>query len=158
MSALAELFVRRGYRVSGCDTNLTSADDLRRLNIELFTGHDPAHVAGASEVIVTSAVRKDHPELVRARELGIPVTGLCNLLSRLIKMLEPERQTCRLNAAEVALEITSPIVKVRAASQHENSRFEERRLQVILRQRQYLPNARLLNGLRHVFRNGNILR
>ncbi len=74
MSALAELFVRRGYRVTGCDANLTSADDLRRLNVDLFTGHDPAHVAGVSEVIVTSAVRKDHPELVRARELGIPVT------------------------------------------------------------------------------------
>ena len=84
MSALAELFVRRGYRVTGCDANLGSADDLRRLNIELFTGHDPAHVAGASEVIVTSAVRKDHPELVRARELGIPVTRRAEALGRAV--------------------------------------------------------------------------
>lgn len=84
MSALAELFVKRGYRVTGCDTNLTSADDLRRLNIELFQGHDPAHVAGASEVIVTSAVRKDHPELVRARELGIPVTRRAEALGRAV--------------------------------------------------------------------------
>ncbi len=84
MSALAELFVRRGYRVTGCDASLTSADDLRRLNIELFTGHDPAHVAGASEVIVTSAVRKDHPELVRARELGIPVTRRAEALGRAV--------------------------------------------------------------------------
>jgi len=84
MSALAELFVRRGYRVTGCDANLSSADDLRRLNIELFTGHDPAHVAGAREVIVTSAVRKDHPELVRARELGIPVTRRAEALGRAV--------------------------------------------------------------------------
>jgi UDP-N-acetylmuramate--alanine ligase len=84
MSALAELFVRRGYRVTGCDANLASADDLRRLNIELFTGHDPAHVAGASEVIVTSAIRKDHPELVRARELGIPVTRRAEALGRAV--------------------------------------------------------------------------
>jgi len=84
MSALAELFVRRGYRVTGCDANLTSADDLRRLNIDLFTGHDPAHVAGVSEVIVTSAVRKDHPELVRARELGIPVTRRAEALGRAV--------------------------------------------------------------------------
>jgi len=84
MSALAELFVRRGYRVTGCDTNLSAADDLRRLNIELYTGHDPAHVAGASEVIVTSAVRKDHPELVRARELGIPVTRRAEALGRAV--------------------------------------------------------------------------
>src|SRR6266542_1149253 len=84
MSALAELFVRRGYRVSGCDVNLSAADDLRRLNIELFEGHDPRHVAGASEVIVTSAVRRDHPELERARELGITVTRRAEALGRAV--------------------------------------------------------------------------
>ncbi len=84
MSALAELFVRRGYRVSGCDANLATADDLRRLAIELFEGHDPAHVEGASEIIVTSAVRRDHPEIERARELGIPVTRRAEALGKAV--------------------------------------------------------------------------
>ena len=84
MSALAELFVRRGYVVSGCDTSLAAADDLRRLGIELFEGHDPAHVTGASEVVVTSAVRRDHPELQRARELNIPVTRRAEALGRAV--------------------------------------------------------------------------
>jgi UDP-N-acetylmuramate--alanine ligase len=84
MSALAELFVMRGYRVSGCDTNLTAADDLRRLGIELFDGHDPAHVLGAREIIVTSAVGRDHPELQRARELGVPVTRRAEALGRAV--------------------------------------------------------------------------
>jgi UDP-N-acetylmuramate--alanine ligase len=84
MTALAELFVRLGFRVSGCDTNLTAADDLRRLGIELFQDHDPAHVMGASEVIVTSAVRRDHPELVRAGELGIPVMRRAEALGRAV--------------------------------------------------------------------------
>jgi len=84
MSALAELFVRRGYRVSGCDANLGSADDLRRLGIELFERHDPQHVVGASEVIVTSAMRRDHPELQRAIELGIPITRRAEALGRAV--------------------------------------------------------------------------
>ena len=84
MSALAELFVRRGYRVTGCDANLTSADDLRRLSIELFEGHDPQHVIGAGEVIVTSAMRRDHPELQRAAELGIPITRRAEALGRAV--------------------------------------------------------------------------
>jgi UDP-N-acetylmuramate--alanine ligase len=84
MSALAELFVRRGYPVSGCDTNLATADDLRRLGIELFEGHDPSHVADASEIIMTSAVRRDHPELERARELGIPVTRRAEALGKAV--------------------------------------------------------------------------
>ena len=73
MSALAELFVRRGSVVSGCDANVAGADDLRRLGIAVVAGHDPAHVDGARALVVTSAMPKDHPELRRARELGVPV-------------------------------------------------------------------------------------
>src|SRR5207249_7227377 len=35
--------------------------------------HDPSHVSGARALVVTSAMPKDHPELQRAREAGIPV-------------------------------------------------------------------------------------
>jgi UDP-N-acetylmuramate--alanine ligase len=73
MSALAELFVRRGVVVTGCDANPGSADDLRRAGIDVLTGHDPRHAESARALVVTSAMKRDHPELVRARELGIPV-------------------------------------------------------------------------------------
>ena len=73
MSALAELLVRRGAVVTGCDTSLASAGDLRRLGLTLYEGHDPSHVDGARAVVVTSAVPKTHPELERARAVGIPV-------------------------------------------------------------------------------------
>lgn len=73
MSALAELLVRRGATVTGCDNSLASAGDLRRLGLTLREGHDPSHVDGARAVVVTSAVPRSHPELERARALGIPV-------------------------------------------------------------------------------------
>jgi len=47
-------------------------------------GHDPSHVDGVAEVVVTSAVKKDHPELQRARELGIPVTRRAEALGRAV--------------------------------------------------------------------------
>jgi UDP-N-acetylmuramate--alanine ligase len=73
MSALAELFVRRGVRVTGCDAAGDPTGDLGRLGITVSTGHDPSHVDGTRAVVVTSALPKNHPELERARELGIPV-------------------------------------------------------------------------------------
>ncbi len=73
MRALAELLARRGVIVTGCDANPGSTDDLAELGIEVITGHNPDHVSGAREVIVTSAMPRDHPEVVRARELGIPI-------------------------------------------------------------------------------------
>jgi UDP-N-acetylmuramate--alanine ligase len=72
MSALAELFLRRGVKVTGCDANRGGAADLERLGVRVTT-HDPAHVDGARALVVTSAMPKSHPELERARTLGIPV-------------------------------------------------------------------------------------
>src|SRR3954471_24218833 len=72
MSALAELFIRRGVKVTGCDSNPTGAADLEKLGVRVTT-HDPSHVDGARALVVTSAMPKNHPELERARALGIPV-------------------------------------------------------------------------------------
>ena len=72
MSALAELFLRRGVAITGCDANPDSAADLQRLGV-VVEAHNPAHVDSARALVVTSAMPKNHPELVRARELGIPV-------------------------------------------------------------------------------------
>lgn len=84
MSALAELFARRGVAVTGCDANLGEACDLRRLDIGLHEGHDPAHVDGARAVVVTSAVPQEHPELQRARDLGIPVVRRAEALGEAV--------------------------------------------------------------------------
>lgn len=73
MRALAELFVRRGVKVSGCDNNIDSAADLAGKGIELLGGHAAAHSESARAVVVSSAIQRDMPELMRARELGIPV-------------------------------------------------------------------------------------
>jgi len=84
MRALAELFARRGVRVTGCDANPGVTDDLEELGIQVMTGHDPEHLVGAREVIVTSAMPKDHPEVVRARELGIPITRRAEALGQAV--------------------------------------------------------------------------
>jgi UDP-N-acetylmuramate--alanine ligase len=73
MRALAELYARRGTAVSGCDAAPGDVDDLRRLGIAVYAGHDPVHVEHARAVVVSSAVSRTHPELARARELQLPV-------------------------------------------------------------------------------------
>lgn len=73
MSALAELFARRGLPVTGCDNNPAASADLAALGIHVVQGHDPEHVTDARAVVFTSAMPREHPELARARALGIPV-------------------------------------------------------------------------------------
>jgi UDP-N-acetylmuramate--alanine ligase len=73
MSALAELLARRGIAVTGCDASPNRNDALEALGIVVEPRHDPAHVSGAQAVVATSAMPRDHAELARARELGVPV-------------------------------------------------------------------------------------
>ncbi len=78
MSALALVARNRGVAVTGCDKDVDSGGapasaDIRRAGAEVFAGHDPSHVEGARAVVVSSAVPQDHPELARARELGVPI-------------------------------------------------------------------------------------
>ena len=74
MYALAELLIRSGVRVSGCDMRDSQVlRELAELGGAVLVGHDPSHAERASALVVTSAVPQDHPELVAARERGIPV-------------------------------------------------------------------------------------
>ncbi len=84
MSALAELFVRRGAAVTGCDAHPEAAGDLRALGVAVAAGHDPGHVAGARAVVVTSAVPRTHPELEAARAAGLPVIRRAEALAEAV--------------------------------------------------------------------------
>lgn len=74
MCALAELLLRHGGLVSGCDAKQSEAlRDLGRLGATVQLGHDPSHVGDVSVLVVTSAVPADHPEVLAAEEAGVPV-------------------------------------------------------------------------------------
>ncbi len=83
MSALAELFARRGARVTGCDA-AGGSPDLDRLGVPVHTGHDAAHADASRALIVTSAMPHDHPELARGRALGIPVIRRAEALAEAV--------------------------------------------------------------------------
>src|SRR5712692_7975606 len=84
MSGLALIACRRGVVVTGCDADPSGAQDLVTLGVSVPTGHSPAHVEGARAVVYTAAVKPDHPELTRARALGLPVVPRKVALAELV--------------------------------------------------------------------------
>src|SRR6476646_3803054 len=84
MSALALIACRRGGAVSGCDADPSGAGELTAMGVTVHRGHDPAHLGNARAVVVTAAVPANHPELLRAGELGIPVVPRKVALAELI--------------------------------------------------------------------------
>ena len=84
MSALATALVRLGEEVTGADRNLSTPNIafLQSLGVKCFpddgSGVDPS----TGEVIVSTAIEMDNPGLLRAKELGIPVTHRAKALAR----------------------------------------------------------------------------
>ena len=87
MSGIAEVMLNLGYVVSGSDLS-KSAVTARRpaLGARVFCGHDKKHIRGADAVVISSAVHEDNPEVVAARELGIPVVPRAVMLAELMRL------------------------------------------------------------------------
>ena len=68
MSGIAEVLANQGYTVRGSDlADSANVKRLRDKGIRVSVGHDAANVEGAAVVVVSSAVKRDNPELVAAR-------------------------------------------------------------------------------------------
>lgn len=84
MTGLAELFARRGVSVTGCDAAPGDTEALTRLGVTVVAGHDAAHAADARALVITSAMPREHPELVAGRALGIPVVRRAEALGEAV--------------------------------------------------------------------------
>lgn len=75
MAGLAALLREAGYRVDGCDIAAGRLPrDFAGRGIPAVGGHDPSHLSAGHQCLIRSAaVPADHPEVARARTLGIPV-------------------------------------------------------------------------------------
>lgn len=85
MSAIAGLLAARGLTVSGSDAKEGPAlAGLRNAGVRVHIGHDAAHVADVDTVVLSSAIRDTNPELVAARERGLPVLHRSQALAALM--------------------------------------------------------------------------
>ncbi|MBL3668542.1 UDP-N-acetylmuramate--L-alanine ligase [Streptomyces sp. M2CJ-2] len=91
MSGIAKILAQRGAEVAGSDAKESAtAEALRALGATVHIGHAAGHLADdASCVVVSSAIREDNPELVRAAELGVPVVHRSDALAALMDGLRP---------------------------------------------------------------------
>ncbi|HEV7768808.1 MAG TPA: UDP-N-acetylmuramate--L-alanine ligase [Thermoanaerobaculia bacterium] len=85
MSGLAEILNGAGIRVTGCDLKPSSATDLlASRGIAVTIGHDASHVEGNDLIVITSAVRGEHPEVDAARMKGIRIMKRSEVLGAIV--------------------------------------------------------------------------
>ena len=87
MSGIAEVLVNLGYTVTGSDVaDSAYVKRLRDLGIKVAIGHAGANIDGAHVVVVSSAIKRDNPELAAARAQRLPVVRRAEMLAELMRL------------------------------------------------------------------------
>ena len=91
MSGLAKYLLEDGHTVSGSDiTDSKYVEQLRKMGAKVYIGHDKSNVPDNAKVIVSTAIRNDNPELIRARELGLQIYHRSDLLKEISQNAQKE--------------------------------------------------------------------
>lgn len=90
MSGIAQILLEMGYSISGSDIKESKNTELlRKKGAEVYIGHSPENVKrGVQVVVYSSAVKEDNPELLKAKEMGIPLIPRGEMLAELFKLKE----------------------------------------------------------------------
>jgi UDP-N-acetylmuramate--alanine ligase len=87
MSGIAEVLHTLGYQVQGSDLNDgANVQRLRAVGIPVSVGHDAANLGDAQVVVVSTAVKRDNPEVAAARKRLIPVVRRAEMLAELMRL------------------------------------------------------------------------
>ena len=87
MSGIAEVLHNLGYKVQGSDmAEGANTRRLAELGIKVAIGHRADNLGNAQVVVVSSAVKKDNPEVLAARARLVPVVRRAEMLGELMRL------------------------------------------------------------------------
>jgi UDP-N-acetylmuramate--alanine ligase len=87
MSGIAEVLMNLGYTVQGSDaSDSANVKRLRDKGARISVGHSAAALGDAEVVVVSTAIRRDNPELTAARAQRLPVVRRAEMLAELMRL------------------------------------------------------------------------
>jgi UDP-N-acetylmuramate--alanine ligase len=87
MSGIAEVLTNLGYSVTGSDVaESANVKRLRDKGVKVAIGHKAENIDGADVVVVSSAIKRDNPELIAARAKRLPVVRRAEMLAELMRL------------------------------------------------------------------------
>src|SRR5512144_3312562 len=87
MSGIAEVLINLGYTVQGSDaSDSANVKRLRDKGAKISVGHSAAALGDAEVVVVSTAIKRDNPELAAARAKRLPVVRRAEMLAELMRL------------------------------------------------------------------------
>ena len=87
MSGLAQIMKNTGFKVQGSDINNNkNIERLKKIGIKIFIGHSKKNISGVTLVVISSAIKKNNPELVALRKKKIPIFFRGDMLANIVSL------------------------------------------------------------------------
>ena len=89
MSGLALIMKGKGFKVQGSDISRNkNIDRVKKEKIKTFIGHKKHNLKGATIIVVSSAIKKNNPELIEAKRKNLPVIKRGKMLAHIVSLMK----------------------------------------------------------------------
>ena len=87
MSGLSMIMKRKGFKVQGSDiSNNKNINRIRKEKIKVHVGHKKQNISKATILVVSSAIKKNNPELIEAKLKGLPIYKRGEMLANIVSL------------------------------------------------------------------------
>ena len=87
MSGLSLIMKGKEFKVQGSDITLNkNIERLKKEKIKIFLGHKKQHIKNATIVVVSSAIKKNNPELLEAKRKNLPIIKRGRMLAHIVSL------------------------------------------------------------------------
>ena len=89
MSGLSLIMKGKGFKVQGSDLNLNkNVERLRKEKIKILIGHRKENLKNATIVVISSAIKKNNPEILEAKRKKLPVIKRGQMLAHIVSLMK----------------------------------------------------------------------
>ena len=89
MSGLSMIMQGKGFKVQGSDLIVNkNIDRLKKEKIKIFIGHKKQNLKNATIVVISSAIKKNNPEIIEAKRKKLPIITRGKMLAHIVSLMK----------------------------------------------------------------------
>ena len=89
MSGLSLIMKGKGFKVQGSDLNYNkNIERLKKEKIKVFVGQKKQNLKNATIIVVSSAIKKNNPEMLEAKRKNLPIITRGKMLAHIVSLMK----------------------------------------------------------------------
>ena len=89
MSGLAIIMKGLGFKIQGSDLSFSkNIERLKNNRIKVFLGHREKNILNSTILVISSAIKKNNPELIKAKKKKLPIYKRGEMLGHIVSLMK----------------------------------------------------------------------